>query len=322
MASSYNNTTIKQMTYNGQKVKKWYHDGVKVFSAGNVVTYHVNTDTSYQEEIDSEASCLSPTTFTPELSGYTFVGWREDTTASGEVLSEKAMGDESIDLYAVFSKSYTFSTTIGTKYATSYYNNGNTRNPVIYIWNSSASEEIVATGASCLSPTSFTPSMTGATFLGWTDNSASATAISSKVMGSEPIVLYAVWKYADTSIAISSASYEHGGHMSYGGDHTFIYGIDPTKYSHITITISARLSQDYQSSYYYVRFYVVACGKHYYLMSGGDDGDAETYGGRPTYELGTSENTFRAYTYQEHDSTGYGRMSVSDAVLTGRTVVK
>lgn len=137
--ASYENAVIKKMNYNGQKVKKWYHDGVKVFTAGNVVTYYVNTGTSYQEEVDSEASCLSPTTFTPELSGYTFVGWREDTTASGEVLSEKVMGDEAISLYAVFKKTFTLS--FANNYASGgatnpvsgnqYYNNGNVVNPVV-----------------------------------------------------------------------------------------------------------------------------------------------------------------------------------------------
>ena len=131
--ASYENTTIKKMNYNGQKVKKWYHDSVRVFTAGNVVTYYVNSSTSYQEEVDSEASCLSPTTFTPELSGYTFVGWREDTVASGEVLSEKIMGDEPISLYAVFKKTFTLS--FANNYASGgatnpvsgnqYYNNGN-----------------------------------------------------------------------------------------------------------------------------------------------------------------------------------------------------
>ena len=137
--ASYENTVIKKMNYNGQKVKKWYHDGVKVFTAGNVVTYYVNTGTSYQEEVDSEASCLSPTTFTPELSGYTFVGWREDTTASSEVLSEKAMGDEPISLYAVFKRILTAtfngngatSGSVASISDTQYYNNGNNGNPTI-----------------------------------------------------------------------------------------------------------------------------------------------------------------------------------------------
>ena len=137
--ASYNNTTIKQMTYKGQKVKNWYHDGVKIFSAGNMVTYYVNTNTSYQEEVDSEASCLSPTTFTPTISGWTFVGWREDTTASGSVLSSKIMGDEPITLYAVFKRTLTAtfngngatSGSVGTVYGTQYYNNNNYANPSI-----------------------------------------------------------------------------------------------------------------------------------------------------------------------------------------------
>lgn len=137
--ASYENTTIKKMTYNGQKVKKWYHDGVKVFSAGNVVTYYVDTDTIYTEEVDSEASCLSPTTFTPSKTGYTFVGWRNDTSASSDVLTTRIMGDEAISLYAVFKKLLTAtfdgnsptSGSVASISAAQYYNNGTTLDPTI-----------------------------------------------------------------------------------------------------------------------------------------------------------------------------------------------
>ena len=137
--ASYENTTIKKMTYNGQKVKKWYHNGVKVFSAGNVVTYYVDTDNIHTEEVDSEASCLSPTTFTPSKTGYTFVGWRNDTSASSDVLTTKIMGDEPICLYAVFKRMLTAtfdgnSPTSGSVASISvaqYYNNGTTLDPTI-----------------------------------------------------------------------------------------------------------------------------------------------------------------------------------------------
>ena len=102
-----NNTTLKNMNYNGEKVKKWIHNGVQVFSAGSTVTYVVDSGVSYTEEVDSGASCLSPTTFTPSKDGWTFVGWREDTTASGSVLSSKVMESEPITLYAVYAKTIT-----------------------------------------------------------------------------------------------------------------------------------------------------------------------------------------------------------------------
>ena len=141
--ASYNNTTIKKMNYNGQKVKKWYHDGAKVFSAGNVVTYYFNPGDYAQEEVDSEASVLAPKTinYLNHFSGWTFVGWREDKTASSSVLSSKVMGDEPITLYAVykqtlslsFENNYASGGSTAPVYGTLYYNNGNTVKPTVYL---------------------------------------------------------------------------------------------------------------------------------------------------------------------------------------------
>ena len=130
----YNGTTLKNMTYNGQKVKKWNHNGVRVFSAGSTVTYCVDSGISYIEEVDSEASCLSPQTFTPVKNGWTFVGWKEDTTANSNVLPSKVMGDTPITLYAVFQSNVTITKYNGSNNATTetkqkYYNNGNTSDP-------------------------------------------------------------------------------------------------------------------------------------------------------------------------------------------------
>ncbi len=133
--ASYNNSTLKRMTYNGQKVKKWYHNGVKVFSAGNIVTYQVDGSTAYREEVEYENSCLSPTTFTPTKAGWEFVGWREDRVANGTVLTNKLMGDDPITLYAVFRQSVTityyqfYDPTAHKKSGYRYYNTGNTVNP-------------------------------------------------------------------------------------------------------------------------------------------------------------------------------------------------
>ncbi len=116
------------------KLKKGYIGDRRVYSAGNVVTYNVSPGVSYQEEVDSDASVLSPTSFTPSLSGWTFVGWRTDTAASGSVLTSKTMGDDPITLYAVFRQTVTVIFYNGSTKATSsvgyrYYNNGNTVHP-------------------------------------------------------------------------------------------------------------------------------------------------------------------------------------------------
>lgn len=145
--SIYNGIILKKNIYNGQKVKKWNHNGVRVFTAGSTVTYYVDSGVSYIEEVDSEASCLSPKTFTPTKSGWTFVGWREDTTASSSVLSSKVMGDSPIVLYAVFKKAvtvtyYNNSTTASSTSGCRYYNNGNVVNPSFTLTQASKSHWI------------------------------------------------------------------------------------------------------------------------------------------------------------------------------------
>lgn len=144
MPVTVNGTTLKQMTFNGAKVKKWNHNGTRVFTAGSTVTYWVDTNTSYTEEVDSEASCLSPKTFTPSKSGWTFVGWREDKTASSNVLSNKVMADSPITLYAVFRATitvtyYNNSTSASTATGYRYYNNANVLDPSFTLTQASKS---------------------------------------------------------------------------------------------------------------------------------------------------------------------------------------
>ena len=141
---THNNIKLKNITYNGQKVKKWNHNGVRIYNAGSTVTYCVDTDTVYTEEVDSEASCLSPKTFTPTKSGWNFVGWRENKVASSTVLTSKIMGDSPITLYAVFKKAITVTRSDNTVSAEKtskdrYYNNGNVVNPSFAFTQTAAS---------------------------------------------------------------------------------------------------------------------------------------------------------------------------------------
>lgn len=99
------------------------------------VTYLVDSGNEYTEDIEVGTSCLAPTTFVPELDGYTFKGWREDNVASGDVLTDKMIdSEEPITLYAVFEKviTLTYDGNGATGGSTSspdpvhiYYNNGN-----------------------------------------------------------------------------------------------------------------------------------------------------------------------------------------------------
>lgn len=134
MGVKYGNVEMESMTHDGVEVETWIHNGVEVYTAGKMVTYVVDTNTSYQEKVKKGKTCLSPTTFTPTKSGWTFHGWRTDKTASSDVLTTKVMEKSPITLYAVFKQTitcYTYngSTTRTSSSATRYYNNNNIANP-------------------------------------------------------------------------------------------------------------------------------------------------------------------------------------------------
>ena len=92
--------SLKKMDFNNSKVKKWYHNDKKVFSAGNTVTYVCN-GVSYTEEVDEGASCLAPTTFKPSSPGAAFLGWSA-SAGSTTVLTSKIMAGDPVKLYAVW----------------------------------------------------------------------------------------------------------------------------------------------------------------------------------------------------------------------------
>lgn len=139
--TTVNNVAVKKASLDDVKCKKIYLDDVKVFSSGNVVTYYVNINDIHQEEVDGDDTVLKPKTFTPAISGWQFVGWREDKAANASVLTSKTMGEDPISLYAVFKRSlslsyesnYATGGSTATQWVTQYYNNGTWNNPVVYL---------------------------------------------------------------------------------------------------------------------------------------------------------------------------------------------
>lgn len=134
MAVYLGSTKIKEFYLGASKIKQAYLGASPLFVSAQPVTYYVDTGTSYVENVEPGQTVLSPQSFTPTKSGYTFVGWREDTVASGTVISSKVMEDAPITLYAVFSQTFTLTTYNGSNTASTangnqYYNNGNIVNP-------------------------------------------------------------------------------------------------------------------------------------------------------------------------------------------------
>lgn len=85
---------------NKGKIKKVYAGYEKIYSSGNIVTYHVDAEQIYTEEVDESASCLVPKTFTPVKNGWTFIGW--SLKNGGDALNDLVMGENPIELYAVW----------------------------------------------------------------------------------------------------------------------------------------------------------------------------------------------------------------------------
>lgn len=109
------------------------------------VVYMVDTGIGYKENVQLGSTALLPESFTPTKEGYTFVGWRRDNTASGDILTECTVGEDPLTLWAVFRKSYNvnFISNVGTENFTvyEYYNNENLLNASIEAPNGISTSE-------------------------------------------------------------------------------------------------------------------------------------------------------------------------------------
>lgn len=185
----YTGNTKSKLYIGSTKIRRVYKGNEQLYSSGGIVTYMVDSGVSHQEEVESDASCLSPTTFTPTKEGYVFAGWREDNTASETVLESKIMDSDPITLYAVFTKEVTvtyYNKTSGTPDVETknfVYNNSNITQPTfefseLYIDNY--------------------------TFRGWvTTRQANAPVVyegGQSYQVSEDTIVYATWQY---NIAVS-----------------------------------------------------------------------------------------------------------------------
>lgn len=221
-------------------LKKMNCNETLVYSASQLITYKVDTGTTYTEEIEYGSSALVPTSFTPTKSGYTFVGWRTDNAASSSVLTEKDVDTEEFTLYAVFKRTVTLSFngngstsgSVETKSGTTYYNNGN------------------KLGATFTAPSSGFK-RTRYAFSTWALGSASGTRYHAgdSISVTENTVAYAKWK----AVTFTTSQFDiHGyGNSSYPNavkeeseTKTLISSIDLTGFSTISLYIGNFHSSD------------------------------------------------------------------------------
>ena len=146
-----------------------------------IISYNIDIGENYKEVAKQSQNCLEPSSFTPKKEGWEFIGWREDSESSEEILTEKILEDN-IELYAVFRQTITLSynanggsRTPETQTGYRYYNNGNVANPSF----------ILATAIA----------RSGYTFQNWRLNSASGTAYNAKgsITLSSSATMYAKW---------------------------------------------------------------------------------------------------------------------------------
>lgn len=137
MSIIYNNTNCTNINYDDTVLDKVIYDTTTVYLRTRTVTYYSESDSTKTAQIAPGSKVDLSSSYAASKSGWSFVGWRKDKTASGSVESSVTMGESNLSLYAVYRASVTVSyngngatsgSTAGeTKYR--YYNNGNTVNP-------------------------------------------------------------------------------------------------------------------------------------------------------------------------------------------------
>ncbi len=250
---------------------------------GYNITYYVD-GTQYTELIQNGASALRPTTFTPSKNGYTFVGWRDDKTASSSVLSSKIVQGSSFNLYAVFKKIvYLYTQSNGTTQSnagTVYYNSGNIINPTIYVSN---------------------PARSGYVFRGWSSSNSSTTITNSTLSGgltiSDNTYRYAVWTSnyiaSGTTLSCSNGTVSPSTWKQYGyTTQTVNFVPDWSKFSSYTINISGSLDDPYKQPYIEVALIFEPNWQKHNFFSGSESraywaGFSASITVYPTYATGT-----------------------------------
>ena len=209
MSISYNGTTINTVKYNNTELDKIVYNTTTIYQRITVNYYCENTVYKSVKVISGNSVDLSSTNAASK-SGWTFVGWRTDKTASSTVESSITAGTTNINLYAVYRQSITLSyngngATSGSTAAQTgyrYYNNTNIVNP------------------------SFTLRSNGFTRTNYKFVNSSGTAYNagSSIILSSNSTMYAYWEASWVTSTVRSVGScwrsRSDGHIMYGGTST------------------------------------------------------------------------------------------------------
>ena len=143
MPLKYNGTQPTEIKYNGTSLTDVKYGSTVVWRKRTVTYYSETGTTRTATYIEGQAISLS-SSYAFSKSGYSFVGWRQDRSASSSVISSLTMGSSNVSLYAVYRKSITVTYYNNSTSATStsgyqYYNTGNVTNPSFKLTQSSRS---------------------------------------------------------------------------------------------------------------------------------------------------------------------------------------
>ena len=143
MPLKYNSTQPTEIKYNGTSLTDVKYGSTVVWRKRTVTYYSETGTTRTATYIEGQAISLSAN-YAVAKSGYSFVGWRQDRSASSSVISSLTMGSSNVSLYAVYRKSITVTYYNNSTSATStsgyqYYNTGNVTNPSFKLTQSSRS---------------------------------------------------------------------------------------------------------------------------------------------------------------------------------------
>lgn len=102
MPGSFKGPDKLKIYFGSIKIRKGYAGSKLVYSVGNPVTY-IENGLQHIEDVEEGLTVLSPTSFSPNKPGWSFLGW-SISPSSTNIQTNLVMGEAPITLYAVWNR--------------------------------------------------------------------------------------------------------------------------------------------------------------------------------------------------------------------------